>query len=80
MPYTRFPPCERGRIHALYEEGKSMRAIVAALGRHCTPIARERARNGHEGLYEAEQAKLRYRARASRQVDCTCVFSHAHGS
>lgn len=63
MSYTHLTPCCRGRIQALFQEGKSVNAIAAALGRHRTTIRRELNRNGHARGYEAACAQRRYEER-----------------
>jgi transposase, IS30 family len=63
MSYTHLSPVCRGRIQAMHEQGTSLTAIAAALGRHRTTISRELARNGKMRGYDAAGAQRRYQQR-----------------
>lgn len=67
MPYVHLTPFCRGQIQGMHQEGKSMTAIAAALGKHRTTISRELARNGTARGYDAAKAQKCY---AQRRKDC----------
>jgi len=63
MSYTHLtPPC-RGRIQALFDEGKSMRHIAVVLDRAPSTIWRELRRNATNSGYQAGRAQQSYEQR-----------------
>jgi transposase, IS30 family len=61
MPYQHLTPIERGRLKALFDEGKNQSFIAKALGRHRSSICRElRRNNAYEKGYVPERAQNRY--------------------
>jgi len=63
MSYTHLSAYDRGRVQALHDEGKSVKAIAATVGRHRTTIRRELTRNAGTDGYRAEAAQRRYQTR-----------------
>ena len=63
MSYTHLTAFERGQVQALLQEGKGVRAISRVLKRAPSCISRELRRNRVGGVYSAERAQQRYRAR-----------------
>ena len=63
MSYAHLTAFERGQIHALLKEGKTVSAIARALNRSCSCISREIGRNGGRSRYVAQQAQDRYQKR-----------------
>jgi transposase, IS30 family len=61
MPYHHLTPFERGKLHALVEQGKSQAFIGRALGRARSSISRELKRNdAFKKGYDPERAQKRY--------------------
>lgn len=60
MPYTHCTPFERGRIEALYAEGKSLSYIAHCIGRHRSTISREITRNKGPRGYDGAKAQCQY--------------------
>lgn len=63
MSYVHLTPICRGRVQALADEGKSVKEIAHALGRHRTTITRELARNRNPQHYDAVRAQQCYEER-----------------
>lgn len=61
MPYHHLTPFERGTLHALVAQGKSMAFIARALGRHRGTVYRELKRNeAFKKGYDPERAQKHY--------------------